>query len=55
MKEKTAVYYSSEYTFGSPAFYKTISRSMLLIRFNSAIELWLSVPRLLGVWLCRAY
>jgi hypothetical protein len=22
---------------------------------TSAIELWLSVPRLLGVWLCRLY
>ena len=33
-KQKTAVYYSRKYTFGSPAFYKTISRSKFLLRFN---------------------
>ena len=32
--KKLPLYYSSEYTFGSPAFYFTNSRSTLLLRFN---------------------
>ena len=53
--KKLPLYYSNEYTFGSPAFYKTTFRNTLLLRFTSAIELGLSVPRLLGVWLCLVY
>ena len=36
MNKKLPLYYSSEYTFGSPAFYGNISRSTFLLRFNGS-------------------
>jgi hypothetical protein len=51
--KKLPLYYSSEYTFGSPAFYLPIPEARSNYDSTSAIELWLSVPRSLEVWLCR--
>jgi hypothetical protein len=39
--------------FGSPAFYKTSHRSTFIQLSTTAVELWLSVPRSLRVWLFR--
>jgi len=50
------VYHSEEYTFGSPAFLlKPVPEASSNYDSTSVIELWLSVPRSLGVWLCRLY
>jgi len=53
--KKTALFYANEYTSAVQPSIKPFSEAHYYSDPNPVIDLWLSVPRLLEVWLSRYY